>query len=298
MRRARGAQKRLRELAMAKLHRIAFDEPLGARLARGPGDGISFYWLGQAGFVVDADGRRIVIDPYLSDSLARKYRDTPFSHQRMVPAPAGAEDLGHVDLVLCTHHHTDHMDGETLALLAARLPDLKFVIPAASQALAMDRIGVGQERLVTVDAGQQLDITGIAISVLRAAHETLEHDEQGRHKFLGYGLDVGVRLFHSGDTIPFDGQDDEVRAFAPDIALLPVNGRSEALKQAGFAGNFTLDEAMALCARCGIGTMIAHHYGLFAFNTLAPEIIDAATPPAGLRLQRALFQMEFRVEVD
>ena len=72
---------------MAMLRTIPFDEPLATKLAKGPGDGVSLYWLGQAGFVIDAHGERIVIDPYLSDSLAVKYRNAAFSHERMAPAP-------------------------------------------------------------------------------------------------------------------------------------------------------------------------------------------------------------------
>ena len=39
-------------------------------LAQEPGgDGASATGLGQAGFVIDGGGRRVVIDPYLSDAL-------------------------------------------------------------------------------------------------------------------------------------------------------------------------------------------------------------------------------------
>ena len=282
---------------MATLRPIPFTEPLAERLLAGPGNCLSLYWLGQAGFVIDAHGRRVVIDPYLSDSLAAKYRATAFSHERMMPAPVTPDQLGPVDLVLCTHHHTDHMDGETLAALASRLPDLKFVVPAAARDLAMQRIGVGEDRLIEVDAGARLRLDGLALHVTRAAHEALERDEAGRHRFLGYGMDFGgLRIFHSGDTIPFEGQDEEVKAFAPDLALLPVNGRSEALKAAGFAGNLTLAEAMAFAARCEAGAMIAHHHGMFAFNTIAAGEIDAAQPPAPLRLERARLGTEFRLD--
>jgi L-ascorbate metabolism protein UlaG (beta-lactamase superfamily) len=258
---------------------------------------VSLYWLGQAGFVIDAHRRRYVIDPYLSDTLADKYRSTPFSHARMMPAPLSPAELGVVDLVLCTHHHTDHMDGATLRSLGQHLPDLRFVVPAAARAIALDRIGVDAARLVEVDAGERLTFDGFTLDVLRAAHEMVEQDDDGRHRFLGYGLDLGgARLLHSGDTIPFDGQDDEVRAFAPDIALLPVNGRSDGLRSAGFAGNFTLSEAVALCKRCGIPTMIAHHFGMFAFNTIAVEEIDLASQYAPVSLVRAREGTELRLD--
>lgn len=282
---------------MVRLRPIPLDTPLADRLAAGPGEGVSLYWLGQAGFVIDAHRRRYVIDPYLSDTLADKYRSTPYSHARMMPAPLLPAELGAVDLVLCTHHHTDHMDGATLRSLGQRLPDLRFVVPAAARAIAVERIGVDDDGLVQVDAGDRLERDGLALDVLRAAHETLERDEEGRHRFLGYGLDLGgVRILHSGDTIPFPGQDDEVGAFAPDVALLPVNGRSDALRAAGFAGNFTLSEAVALCTRCGIPTMIAHHHGMFAFNTIAAEEIDLASQHASMSLVRARQGMEFRLD--
>ncbi|CAN7599953.1 MBL fold metallo-hydrolase [Rhizobium sp. LjRoot254] len=282
---------------MVTLRTIPFDERLAGKLAKGPGDGVSLHWLGQAGFVIDAHGRRIVIDPYLSDSLAVKYRDTAFSHQRMASAPLTADQLGPVDLVFCTHHHTDHMDGETLNLLASRLPRLNFVVPAASHELAQQRIGVDAGRLIEVDAGDRKRIGNLELHVMRAAHETVERDDNGRHRFLGYGLGFGnVRIFHSGDTISFDGQDKEIKAFAPDLALLPVNGRSEILRTSGFAGNMTLAEAIALCDRCGIGAMIAHHYGMFAFNTITPDEIDNAAEQAPVTLHRARYGIEFRLD--
>lgn len=282
---------------MARLGAIPFDEPLAERLAKGPGDGVSLYWLGQAGFVIDADGKRIVIDPYLSDSLAGKYRNSPYSHARMAPPPITPDEIGAIDLVLCTHHHTDHMDGETLTALAARQPHLKFVVPAASVELAMQRIGVGTSRLILVDAGLQCEVEGISVTVLRAAHETLERDAEGRYRFLGYGLAFGgVKIFHSGDTVPFDGQVEEIRSFHPDLALLPVNGRSDTLSKAGFAGNFMLEEAILLCERCKIDSMIAHHYGMFAFNTVSSISIDEAAANTDIYLLRAKHQMEFRLE--
>jgi L-ascorbate metabolism protein UlaG (beta-lactamase superfamily) len=283
---------------LSRLRIIPFGQPLAEKLAGGPAaSGLSLYWLGQAGFVIDAYGKRLVIDPYLSDSLAAKYRHTPYSHQRMAPAPLTPDDLGPVDLVLCTHHHTDHMDGETLQALARRLPDLRFVVPAASADLAMQRIGVPDGRLIVVDAGDRRQIEGVTLDVMRAAHETLERSEPGFYRFLGYGLTFGdLRIFHSGDTVPFEGQDEEVGAFKADLALLPVNGRKDSLAKAGFAGNFTLSEAISLCERCKIGSMVAHHYGMFAFNTILPENIDQAASATTFQLERARYRVEFRLD--
>ena len=276
------------------LQEIAFDGPLSARLADGPSPDLAIYWLGQAGFVLDIAGRRIVIDPYLSDSLADKYRGTRFPHERMMPAPIAPEALTGVDFVLATHAHTDHMDPGTLPALLAANPAAKLVAPRAVREQARMRSGVAEDRILLVDAGERIALAdGLTLRVTRAAHESLERDEAGHHRFVGYLLaSAAGRIWHSGDCVPFDGLIEEIVALRPDIALLPVNGRRPELSANGVAGNFSIEEATDLCRRAGIPAMIAHHYGLFAFNTVAPEVIDAAadksTAPAIVRAREAV----------
>lgn len=233
------------------------------------------HWLGQAGFWIETGAHRLLIDPYLSDSLARKYAGTRYPHIRMMPPPVAVGQLPHPDLVLVTHAHTDHLDPDTLGPLHRRFPDLCFVIPAACQAIARTRIG-SEARLVPVDAGDRLHpLPGLDITVFPAAHENLDRDTEGRHPFLGYGITAGgLRFYHSGDCVPFDGLERRIRDYSPDIALLPVNGRDAERRANDVPGNFTLAEAIALAADCAF--LIPHHFGMFAFNTIDPRDIDAA----------------------
>ena len=85
------------------------------------------FWLGQAGFWIETGEHRILIDPYLSDSLAKKSAGRKHPHKRMMPPPVDVAALPQPDIVLVTHAHTDHLDPETLAPLFARFPDLPFV---------------------------------------------------------------------------------------------------------------------------------------------------------------------------
>lgn len=250
--------------------------PLAQIMAQPPGNALRLFWLGQAGFVIEGSGRRAVIDPYLSDSLAEKYRGTRFPHRRMMPAPVAPGAIRHVDLVLATHAHTDHMDPGTLPALLAANPSATLIAPRAALVTAQDRAGIDPGRLRGIDAGEVLECGGITIAATRAAHETLARDPAGHHRFLGLMLVMGgARIFHSGDTIPFDGQNAEVAALHADLALLPVNGRDSIRAGNGVPGNLDMAEALALARAAAIPAMIAHHFDLFDFNTAPRAQIEA-----------------------
>ncbi|MCB1970247.1 MBL fold metallo-hydrolase [Paracoccus sp. APAP_BH8] len=241
------------------------------------GDGPAIHWLGQAGFWIDTGAHRLLIDPYLSDSLARKYAGQRFDHRRMMPAPITPEALPRPDIVLVTHAHTDHMDPDTLGPLHRRFPDLPFVVPAARLDMARARIGEDTP-FVAVDADKTLEpLSGLTLRVLPAAHESFEQDAAGRHAFLGYAFaSGGVRIAHSGDTIPYPGLAERLRSFGADVLLLPVNGRDSERRDAGIPGNLTLDEAISITTEAAAPYLVPHHFGMFAFNTLDPATIEAA----------------------
>ena len=249
----------------------------------------AFGWLGQAGFVVRHAGRTLVLDPYLSDALAKKYRGTHFPHLRLMPPPVSPERLHPVDAVFCSHAHTDHMDPETLPVLARCNPRASFVVPRASFQTAVSR-GVPADRAIAMNAGETVSVgPGLRVHAVASAHETLQTDEQGNHRFLGYVIEIGDCVFyHAGDGVPYEGLAPQLQRFGIRLAILPVNGRDAYRQQHGVPGNFTLDEAVALCVRAGIEALLPCHFGMFAFNTLEEAELDRriAALPAGLSCLR------------
>jgi len=242
-----------------------------SRVGPAPGADLSAWWLGQAGFLIEAPGIRLVLDPYLSDTLAEKYRGKPFPHVRLMPPPVEPGALRDIDLVLATHAHTDHLDPGTLGPIAAQNPGCRFVVPAAHAELAVSR-GAPADRLVPATAFEPLQVAGTRIHPLPSAHEEVTVDTLGRHLFLGYVVELGGRnVYHPGDCVPYPELKGHLAGYPVDLALLPVNGRDARRAAGGVPGNFTLGEAMALAVACGFGAVIGHHFGMFAFNT-----IDAA----------------------
>lgn len=244
---------------------------LAAPLAAGA---VAIAWLGQAGFALRLGGRLVLIDPYLSDHLAQKYRDHGFSHERMMPTPIQAMDLPPVDAALCTHRHSDHMDAPTLREIAERSPGCVFVVPQAEREKAI-LAELPRERLVGAVVGHRVIVDDRTfITPIPAAHEELTVNQHGEHHFLGYVIRVGpLVLYHSGDCVPYDGLIEALSPLEIDVALLPVNGRDEARRAGGAPGNFHLHEAIDVCRRAGIPELIVHHFGMFAFNTVAPELL-------------------------
>ncbi len=233
-----------------------------------PAGAIALAWLGQAGFAIRSSTRRVLIDPYLSDYLAAKYKDAEFPHVRMMPPPIAPDELTGIDLVLCSHRHSDHMDPLTLPDLAATNPRCQFVIPRAEWAAAIVA-GIAEHRLIPANAGDSLSWTGIAIDVLAAAHEEIKTNARGEHHFLGFVLRwTEMSIYHSGDCVVYDGLADKLKIAGIDLALLPVNGRDEYRTSRGIIGNMNFDEAVDLCRAAHIPAMIAHHFGMFDFNTV------------------------------
>ncbi|WP_258060931.1 MBL fold metallo-hydrolase [Arthrobacter sp. 4R501] len=240
-------------------------------IAARPSDDVRFWWLGQAGFALEHNGRRVLIDPYLSDSLATKYAGTIFPHTRLHPVPVDPERIQGVKAVLHSHAHTDHLDPDTVRALRTLNRPL-FLAPRARTQLALDR-NIPPELLLPVTSGSSVELASdINVIVVPAAHEDLETDSNGDSIFLGYIIDIaGVRIYHSGDCVPYEGQAELLRENRVDVALLPINGRDGHRLQNGVPGNFTVREALELCAAANIPAVVGHHFGLFDFNTISRD---------------------------
>ena len=90
--------------------------------ARDRNNAVHIWWLGQSGFLIHSGGECLLVDPYLSDSLTKKYAATDKPHVRMTARVIAPERLNFIDVVTSSHNHTDHLDAETLLPLRAVNP--------------------------------------------------------------------------------------------------------------------------------------------------------------------------------
>lgn len=227
------------------------------------------WWLGQSGFLLQWQGKHLLFDPYLSDSLTKKYAATDKPHVRMTGRIVAPERLDFINVVTSSHAHTDHLDAETLIPLMQANPKLELVIPEGNRELVVDRLKTVAEFPRGLDAGQFTTVGPFRIHAVPAAHENIEQDAGGRHKFLGYVVEFGPwTVYHSGDTVLYDGMVEWLRRWPIDVALLPINGRAPERR---VAGNLNGPEAATLARDIGARLVIPCHYEMFEFNTATPD---------------------------
>lgn len=232
-------------------------------------DEFRLWWLGQSGFLLQWQGRHLLLDPYLSDSLTRKYANTDKPHVRMTARIVDPARLDMVSLITSSHNHTDHLDRETLVPLLQGNPSRPLIIPEANRSFVLERLGGLPQNLIGLDAGKATKAAGFVITGVPAAHETIERDEQGRCRFLGYVIEFGPwTVYHSGDTVWDDAILHALARWQIDLMLLPINGRSPARR---VAGNLDGREAALLAKKSGARWVIPCHYEMFEFNTASPE---------------------------
>lgn len=238
-------------------------------LARREEGKLHIWWLGQSGFLLLHQRKALLMDPYLSDSLTRKYIQTNKPHVRITARVIAPERLDFIAGVTSSHNHTDHLDAETLLPLLTTNPEMHIIVPEANREFAAARLQVSTERLIGLTIADIAEVGPFRIHPLPAAHEDLEIDSNGNYKHHSYIVQAaGWTLFHAGDCVLYDGLVENLRQWQIDIAFLPINGRDP---ERGVAGNFNGVEAALLAYECAVGLVIPMHFDMFEFNTTSPD---------------------------
>jgi len=83
-------------------------------------------WSGHSTFFIQINSTYIVTDPVWSK------RPSPvplIGPKRRHSPPLTIDELPHVDLVLISHNHYDHLDAKSVKKLASRFPNCRFIVP-------------------------------------------------------------------------------------------------------------------------------------------------------------------------
>jgi len=210
-------------------------------------------WLGQAGLLFENENLKIMVDPYLSDSLSSRCEE----FKRRLPIKEEYLDVS-PNLILITHEHEDHLNIETLTRVAknAKAP-ITFLAPESCYK-KLSALGA-PHNYVMLNAHSVWSEGGVTFYAVHA-----EHSDRCA---VGFIIDDGRKTYYvSGDTLyNYDVLDDvlELVDDGVDVAFLPINGRGNNMNAKDAA-----DFAYELSAKCAVPV----HYGLF--DDLNPESFD------------------------
>lgn len=214
-------------------------------------------WIGQAGLLIQTEGKTILVDPYLSDHCGEL---NPKSHRRM-PVDESLFDC-RPDILICTHNHLDHLDKPTLERFLRE--DTSLLTLSSAQSWNELRQFPGSHRHVMFTPGTVWTEGAIRFTAVKAMHS--------EPTAIGVLIEAeGKRYYITGDTLYHL----DVIAQIPDgvdAVFLPVNG---------VGNNMNMQDAADFARAIHAKVAVPVHWGLFdsldpsAFpfeNKIIPEI--------------------------
>lgn len=161
--------------------------------------GLRATWLGHSTVLLELDGARLLTDPVWA------LRASPFQFlgpRRFHPPPVALSQLGHLDGILVSHDHYDHLDADAVSTLA-RLTDAPF-FTALGVGDHLERFGVPHARIHELDWWETVDIprTSVRITAAPAQHFSGRGATDRNRTLWGSYVFSGPRhrVFFSGDT--------------------------------------------------------------------------------------------------
>jgi L-ascorbate metabolism protein UlaG (beta-lactamase superfamily) len=153
-------------------------------------------WLGHSSWFIQADGKRILVDPVFSDFAA------PFSFLNKAFAGTSiyrVEDMPEIDCLLISHDHWDHLDYPTVTALQSKV---KQVICALGVGAYFQEWNYPKGKIHEGDWGDSITLgKDLTVHVLPARHYSGRLFEENKTLWAGFVIQTpGLRIFYSGDS--------------------------------------------------------------------------------------------------
>ena len=200
-------------------------------------------WLGQAGLLFENDEIKIMIDPYLSNSVVKI---NPNNYRR-VPIDKTFFDVN-PDVLIFTHDHLDHLDYETAEVLLAK--EEKSIIVMGSAQAYQNVVGYKHgHNYLRMLPGTEWTEKGVTIKAVSAYHS--------EPTAIGIIIDDGKQKYYiTGDTLYNDNIFKEIPDDI-DILFLPING---------VGNNMNVVDARRFANKINAKKVVPLHVGMFDEN--------------------------------
>ena len=200
---------------------------------------MTVFWLGQAGLLFEFNGVRVMVDPYLSNSVEKvepkNYRRLPIDESFFDIKP---------DILVLTHNHLDHTDPETLERLFSKHGGI--CILASYNAWQTARKFGGDNNYIMFNRGTVWTEKGIKFEAVYAEHS----DDKAVGVIISYG---GRKYYITGDTLYNKKVIKDIN-IPIDVVFLPING---------VGNNMNMTDAAHFAEEIKAKTAVPIHFGMF-----------------------------------
>ncbi len=252
-------------------------------------------WIGHATALVQANGLNVLVDPIFSE------RASPvqiFGPKRAQPPGVAMADLPHIDAVLISHNHYDHLDRISVAQLDEKAKaagkSTLFIVPLGLKAWFN---GIGIDSVVELDWWEQFSVKGVEFHLTPVQHWSARSiNDRSATLWGGWAvLGADFHWYYAGDTGYSRDFADTAKQFAPrqtealgggfDLALVPVG----AYEPRWFMSQQHVNpmESVRIHQDVGAKRSIGVHWGTFS---LTDEPLDQ--PPRELAIARQALKVK------
>ena len=158
-------------------------------------DHLKVIWLGHSTLLINLGGTIILLDPIFSVAAS----PVPFVVKRFQPPVIKLTDLPHIDYVVISHDHYDHLDRDTVKYFKDKKTLFLAPLGVGSH---LKGWGISKERITELDWWDEVKKEGITFTATPAQHFSgrglFNHN---RTLWAGWVLEKGPhKVFFSGDS--------------------------------------------------------------------------------------------------
>lgn len=244
-------------------------QPLGpfhtdpAVYSRASHSGLRMTWFGHASLLFELDGVTLLVDPVWDE------RASPVSWagpKRFFPPTLTLEALPHLDAVLISHDHYDHLGARTVASLARLRPGLRWIVPLGVAAI-LAGFGVPRARITELDWTDEIVVSSesgaqVAVTSIPTRHFS-GRAPWNRNETLWMGFVLrgsSHAIYHGVDTGLWPGFRELAARYGPfDLTILEIGAFNELWRDIHLGP----DGAVQAFQELGGGMLMPIHWGLF-----------------------------------